>query len=140
MSTWHWQTQEEAPLPAAAVAWQSAAQTLHAHLLALPEARQAALRMIASQDVLIVLGKNEDLPWFDGIAYAAPSRNEPELWLPTTRVPSVPQDLLYQALLGRFRVHPLLLWPEPQLVIPLSDPVAVTVQALALLTQRWGRT
>lgn len=136
--TWAWRSP---PVPAeaqAAVAWGDAARRLHARLGLLASDHAARLLATANGDVLVVTGATADLPWVDGVAYAAPSASAPQLWLPTHWAPDVPQDLLGQALTARFKRSPLLVWRAPQAVIPLDRLLAVSPAHLQRIAAYWG--
>lgn len=102
-------------------------------------AQRKRLEATAAEHLLIVTGDSADLPWVDGVEYAAPAPQVPGLWLPTRWQPHVPADLVLQALDGRFSRRPLLLWPTPARVIALDRllPLALP-EHLALIAQRWG--
>lgn len=135
--SWRWQADPSPPEPRAAVAWHAASRSLHARLEQLPEHVQKRLYATASRDVLIVTGAAEHLPWVPGIAYAAASAESPLLWRPTLMRPDAPQDLLFRALHHVHSRQPVLLWHEPEAVIPLDRMQPVTPQLLARLTEQW---
>ena len=117
---WRWLPVADAPAPRAAVGHGIAATRLLARLAAWPTARRAALAVTGTRDWLVVLGPGDDLPWVDGVRYAAPWADCPSLWLPTHAVPDLPPDLLCKALDARHHRAPVLLWPEPAAVLPLD--------------------
>jgi len=117
---WLWRPVADAVAPRAAVGQGAAANRLLARLAALPPARRAALTATGTTDWLIVLGPSDDLPWVEGVRYAAPCAACPALWLPTHCAPTAPVDLLWRILEARHRRTPLLLWPEPAAVLPLD--------------------
>ena len=119
------------------MAWHAASRSLHARLEQLPANVQKRLYATASRDVLIVTGAAEDLPWAPGISYATTSAEAPTLWRPTLMRPDAPQDLLSRALQQLHTRQPLLLWPEPEAVIPLDRLLAVTPQLLARMAEQW---
>jgi hypothetical protein len=98
---------------------------------------QKRLYATASRDVLIVTGTADDLPWAPGVAYATTSVAAPLLWRPTLMRPDAPEDLLSRALHQRHARQPLLLWPEPEAVVPLDRLQAVTPQLLARMAEQW---
>lgn len=130
---WHWRPVADAAAPRAAVGHGPAAERLLARVGAWPQARRAALAVTGTRDWLVVLGPTDDLPWVEGVRYAAPCADCPSLWLPTHRAPSVPPDLLWQALHARHRRAPLLLWPEPEAVLPLDRQLPADVAILETL-------
>lgn len=134
---WGWRKQDDPPQPRAAVAWRDGARQLHARLVRLDAARQSRLSIAAAADVLVVLGDAADLPWVDGVSYAAPCAQAAGLWLPTLQRPEVAPDLLMRALQRQHARQPLLLWPEPAAVIPLDRQLPVSPELLVRLAQRW---
>ena len=136
--SWAWHSRPVPAEPQAAVAWGEVARRLHARLALLDDEHAARLHATANGDVLVVTGATADLPWVDGVAYAAPSVSAPQLWLPTRWMPDVPQELLGQALSARFQRSPLLLWRAPQAVIPLDRLLAVSPAHLQRIAAFWG--
>lgn len=134
---WRWQHDPSPPEPRAAVAWHAASRSLHARLEQLPDNVRKRLYATASRDVLVVTGAAEDLPWVAGVSYAATSAEAPTLWRPTLLRPDAPADLLSRAFQQRYARQPLLLWPEPDAVIPLDRLLAVTPQVLARIAEQW---
>ncbi len=136
---WGWRPVKVALAPRAVVAHGGAARRLHARLAGLPSARREALEVTAAPGWLIAIGPSDDLPWADGVRYAAPCPLVPELWLPTHVEPDVPVDLLAQALRRRHARQPLLLWNEPALTWPLDQVQPASDTALAGIAAAWRR-
>jgi hypothetical protein len=131
---WSWQPTPEAPPPQAVVAHGPATvQALVTRLHGLPSAERERLSVVAAAGWLVVLGAQDDLPWVDGVGYAAPSTVAPALWLPTHRHPDLPHDVMAQALAQALGPGPLLLWPSPEVVLPLqgAQPASDAVLAAA---------
>ena len=84
--------------PAAAVGLGPVARALARRLLRLGEEALSALRGAAGDDVLVVLGAAETLPWVDGVAYLGRDPGAPRLLLPTTSRPAVAADTFEQAI------------------------------------------
>jgi hypothetical protein len=124
--------------PQAAVAWGEVARRLHARLLSMPAEQASRLNATANQDVLLVSGAAADLPWVDGVAYAAMDERAPGLWLPTHWQPEVPTDLLALALSKKFSRAPLLLWRDPPAVVPLDRQLPVTAEHLQRIDDFWA--
>jgi len=137
---WQWQHRAQPLAAQAAVAWGEVAPRLHARLVQLPLATCKRLTVAASDGLLMVIGATADLPWVEGIEYAAPDPDALGLWLPTRWQPQVPAEWLLQALGTRVTRRPLLLWREPARVIPLDRqwPLAEAGQ-LAHIQSQWGR-
>ncbi|MFJ2465194.1 hypothetical protein [Pseudomonas sp. NPDC087615] len=136
--SWAWQSRCTPVRPQAAVAWGDVARRLHARLLSIPEEQAGRLQATANRDVLVVTGVATDLPWVDGVAYAAMDDRAPGLWLPTSWEPDRPTDLLGLALSNRFARAPLLLWREPAAVVPLDRLLPVTAQHLQRIDAYWA--
>lgn len=134
---WQWQAEEHSPQPQAAVAIGRAARLLLDRLREPLVTGAPALFVTANADALIVIGPTEALPWVSGIAYAATSPEAPLLWLPTLSRPDVPLDLLERSLLRRHGRKPLLLWPEPAMIMPLDRQLPVTADLLDQFASRW---
>lgn len=136
-SGWRWRAAASALSPRAAVAQGLVATQLFALLSRLPSAEREALQLVAAPDWLVVLAASDDLPWVDGIRYAGPSPQAPGLWLPTHAEPDLAHDLIDRALRRGHARRPLLLWPDPVVVLPLdrpqvaSDPVLKRLAALS---------
>lgn len=135
--SWSWRARAVAAAPQAAVGWGEAARRLHGRLSSLPAEQAARLQLTANRDVLVVCGAAEDLPWVDGVEYAASDERAPGLWLPTSWEPEVPLDLLGQALSRSFSRAPLLLWREPRAVVPLDRQLPLTAQHLQRIADYW---
>lgn len=125
--------------PRAAVAWGEVALRLWQRLEHLPATQRKRLQATAARDVLIILGEAEDLPWVDGVEYAAPEAQAAGLWLPTLWEPDVGGELLLQALTARFARQPVLLWREPARVIPLDRALPLSLKHhLPRIHELWG--
>ena len=131
--SWTWRPVEDAVAPRAAVGHGVAATRLLARLPALPEPRRASLTATGTADWLVVLGTRDDLPWVEGVRYAAPSAASPALWLPTHVEPGAPAELLWRTLEARHGRAPLLLWNDPAAVLPLDRQLPATDDLLATL-------
>lgn len=136
--SWNWQPRAEPVVARAAVAWGNVARRLHARLQQLPAPQAARLQATANAQVLLVLGEEADLPWIEGLQYAAPDPEAPQLWLPTHYQPDVSPALLAQALLARCSSTPLLLWHQPKALIPLHRQLPVSAQHLARIAAYWA--
>lgn len=123
---WGWRVAPQPPAPHAAVAWGGVAARLLDRLAHLDSPQAHTLSGCAGADVVVLLGDADHLPWVDGLQYAAPSADAPALWLPTLRHPDLPHDLMARALSSHHRRAPLLLWPDPDRVVPLDRPSPVS--------------
>lgn len=123
---WQWEPAPHGLVPQAAVAWGVDAPRLVDCLARMDGDRTRRLTGCCGASVVVVMGPVDDLPWFDGVQYAAPSAAAPALWLPTLRHPALPHELLGRALASHHRGRePLLLWPSPDRVVPLDRQAPV---------------
>lgn len=136
--TLRWRPRLNPAEPQAAVAWGEAARRLHARLSLIPAEQARRLQTTANRDVMVVSGAIGELPWVDGVEYAAMDKRAPGLWLPTSWEPDVPIDLLGQALSSSFSRSPLLLWREPSAVVPLDRQLPVTAEHLLIIQAYWA--
>jgi hypothetical protein len=84
------------------VARGSGAAALARHLLGTrDEAALARLSGVRGPGLLLVLGREADLPWIDGIVYLGKDPAAPSLLLPSALEPDVPPALLERAILAR---------------------------------------
>jgi hypothetical protein len=108
----------QAPLaPRAVAAWGPAARAL---------ARKAAdrgLSGVAGDDVLVLLGEAEALPWADGVVYLGRDERAPALLLPTALEPDAPPELFERALLARHRETPLAVFDRWIVPVGAARPV-----------------
>lgn len=123
-----WQPRASALAPAGLVA----PARLMPALLALLRQREplGALWVVATRDVLVLLGASDVLPWLDGARYCAPDPDAPRLWTPTHLAPAVPVDLVQTNLIERAGSSPVLLWHAPELLLPLAGARALTPSLL----------
>ncbi len=126
--------------PAAAAGVGGVARRLGERLLDLDDPRLAGLRGVASDDVLVVLGEAESLPWVDGIVYLGHDSSAPRLLLPTALEPDVPASLLERALFGRASGEkgPLAVLASPRRLIPAGAARRIERTLLERWLSRWG--
>jgi hypothetical protein len=98
--------------------------------VALPDGQLGPLRAVLGDELLLLLGNEQDLPWSDGVIYLGREPMTPELWLPCAIEPNVPASLLLRALRSRFQTDSLLapfaVSLEPPVVVPLVDAQPLT--------------
>jgi hypothetical protein len=134
----NWAAQAEARTPAGAVACGAVVHALVARLRRYEETDLSALSLVATRDIVVVLGREDALPWVDGLRYCAPAAAAPDLWLPTQSQPTNPVDLLQRALESAAQCKPLLLWDAPEQIVPLDAPLQATPALLAWLARELG--
>jgi hypothetical protein len=89
---------------------------------------------LAGDDLLLLVGPGEALPWADGALYLGRDPAAPALLLPTMLAPSVPLELLERALRRRLAASgPLALLPRAGAVevVALAGARTVTAERLA---------
>ncbi|MHA6886674.1 bpX5 domain-containing protein [Ralstonia pseudosolanacearum] len=134
---WGWRASAVPPAPQAAVGWGDIARRLHARLSLADAALAGALQATANRDVLVVIGAPADLPWVEGVEYAAPHPEAPQLWVPTLVQPDIPCDLLARALTRAHARQPLLVWPRPACVVPLDRALPLSAALLSRIAVHW---
>jgi hypothetical protein len=130
-----WQRRPEALAAAGMVTAGAVTQRLLAQLTGSSEAALARLTMVATRDLLVLLGAADDLPWVDGARYCAPDPLVQTLWLPTTMAPVLPPDLLRRSAGERVGAQAVLLWPEPEQFLPLHQARSMTPALLAWIAE-----
>jgi hypothetical protein len=99
--------------PVAVVGLGPVARALARRLLRRGEEGLGALRGAAGDDVLVVLGAAEALPWVDGVNYLGRDPGAPRLLLPTMVRPAVAADAFERAIARHAAVL-----PSPWAVLP----------------------
>lgn len=135
--TWHFR--EEPRVPVAVVASGETAKELAKKLLSSDHTQWTNWKGAAASDTIVLLGEAESLPWVDGVSYLGSDERAPHLLLPTNREPSVPADLLQQALIERSPFPPPLAFVESKnMVVSLSHARELSRDVLKswLLTAR----
>ncbi|MEH6421420.1 bpX5 domain-containing protein [Pseudomonas sp. CGJS7] len=135
---WNWRAQDQPPPPQAAVGiGASAARALLRAVERLDEDVRDTLMLTANADVAVIAGAAAQLPWFEGVAYAAPCEQAPGLWLLTTERPDVPLDLLQRAIARLHPQTPLLLLREPAQIVPLHRALPASAALIAQIRAHW---
>jgi hypothetical protein len=129
MRALEWGARAEPLAPAGLVASGTTVAPLLDLLAGRPDAQ--GLRLAGTRSLLVLLGEAARLPWLDGVRYCAPDPDAPGLWLPTQLQPSWPSDLLHAALRRRTGQSSMLLWPEPEVVLPLDEAAPLDAALLA---------
>jgi hypothetical protein len=137
MQTLTWAPRALACEPAGVVAQGAVARRLMARLHGQPEESLASLAMVAAKDLLVLMGRAEQLPWVDGVRYCAPDPAAPNLWLPTLAAPTLSPDLLQSTLAARVKRAPVLLWDAPEQIMPLDRPTALNASLLEWLMREF---
>jgi hypothetical protein len=125
-----WTHRSEALPPSGVVTQGDATQRLLAQLRLRSAEELARLTLVATRDLLVLMGASDDLPWVDGARYCAPDPAAQTLWLPTTLLPSIPVDLLRRSASARVGERAVLLWHEPEQFLPLHPPRSLTLDLI----------
>lgn len=101
----------------------AAALDLAGRLLALEESARCALRGVAAEGDLVVLG--DHVPWVDGATWLGRDESVPGWMVPTALRTDLPTPLLVRALIAR-GAHPsapYAMWPVGEVlrVVPLAE-------------------
>jgi len=92
-------TPRRAPLPAmGAAARGDTALKIVRRLLSRDDAQLGLLFGVGGSNLILIVGPQDELPWLDGVQYLGRAPGAPELLLPTTLQPTVPESLLSRAI------------------------------------------
>ena len=129
-----WQTREPPLQACAVVARGEIARQLAHRVLEASDEQLARWRGVANDELLILLGERDELPWADGAMYLGRDEHAPSLLLPTTRTVQVPVALFERALLIQMAEHapPFAVFAEAQ-VISLAGARPISREVLS----RW---
>jgi MoxR-vWA-beta-propeller ternary system domain bpX5 len=113
--------------PAAVIGTGAVARTLAQRLLRLADADLAALRGVAGDGLIALLGDAGALPWVDGVVYLGHDADAPRLLLPTTLRPTMAADVFERAIVRHagLQASPWAILAAPPRVIPLGDALPV---------------
>lgn len=129
-----WEPRPEPLRPACVVGTGPAATRLARRLLRLDPATLSTLLGVAGPGLLCLTGREDDLPWADGVRYLGQDPGAPALLLPTTRAPLLHAGLLQRALLARASIlggaPPFAVLLDPPTLIPLGEAKGVARPAL----------
>lgn len=135
--SWRWRTETEVPAAMGVVGYGEVARALHAKVAAAGDATPP-WQITAHQDLLVLTGQADTLPWVDGARYIAPRLEAPTLWLPTLERPDIALDLLAAAVARRHPQRPMLLWPHPAQLVPLHRLLPADAAVLARIAAHWA--
>ena len=135
---WIWRSETDVPPAMGVVGCGDIARALSAKAEAIAAAQATPQWQVsAHQDLLVLTGKIETLPWVVGARYIAPRAEAPTLWLPTLERPEIALDLLAAAIARRHPQRPMLLWPQPAQLVPLHRLLPADAAVLARIAARW---
>ena len=130
-----WRRRPEPLTPAGLVSTGAVTQRLLAKLREAGDEGLARLAVVATRDMLVLLGANADLPWVDGVRYCAPDPQARSLWLPTSAAPVLAPDLLARRAMERSGGRTVLLWNDPEQMLPLDQPRGLNAALLNWLAE-----
>lgn len=110
--------------PVAVFAAGTVARALIKRLLRCTDDELGRLRGVAGENLLVVEGVAEDLPWAHGVAYLGRDPGAPGLLLPTAVLPDVPLALFEQAVAAKCR-PPVAVIHEPPTFVSTSRALPV---------------
>jgi hypothetical protein len=122
--------------PTAALGLGATARELLLALARLPDARLSRLRGVWSDDLVLVTGAGDDLPWCDGVRYLGKDAAAPSLLVPTVLALDVHPALVERAIARHVGepsatvAPPWALCFEPLLVIPAGRALALSRDAI----------
>lgn len=113
-----WIPRSEPLLPCAVAAWDVAGRRLAHHLLR----RQAwkGLRGLAADDILIMSGAADQLPWVDGVVYLGGLPTAPSILVPTLLRPSFAEELFVTIVHRQLDERHVAILPQRQAAVPLA--------------------
>ena len=135
---WIWRSETDVPPAMGVVGCGDVARALFAKAEAIAAAQSTPQWQVsAHQDLLVLTGNTETLPWVDGARYIAPRAEAPSLWLPTLERPEIALDLLAAAIARKHPQRPMLLWPQPAQLVPLHRLLPADAAVLARIAAHW---
>jgi hypothetical protein len=113
--------------PVAVIATGPVARALAHRLLRLADADLAALRGVAGDGLIALMGDAASLPWVDGVVYLGRDAEAPRLLLPTTLRPTMAADVFERAIARHAlrQASPWAIVAAPPRVVPLADALPV---------------
>jgi hypothetical protein len=134
-----WRPRAEPLAPSAAAAWGPAAVALARRVLARDDEALARLSGVAGEEVLVLLGEPEALPWADGVLYLGRDPQAQTLLVPTNQEPSVPLPLVERAVRARWpEAGPCALLPAPGVLVPVGQARQLARDVLAAWVEQRG--
>jgi hypothetical protein len=122
--------------PAAVAARGPAARLLAQRVLRLSDKTFSRLSGIGGHDLLILIGEGPDLPWVDGVCYLGRDPRAPSLLVRCEWEPTVPPEILEEALLRKAGPSPRpLAVMEPDLVCPVGHARPLSRTRLSSLVE-----
>jgi hypothetical protein len=126
-----WSPRDCALLPAAVAGQGEISLRLARRLLQMDDETLGQLEGVAGEQLIIVQGKSDLLPWVEGVQYLGVDRGVPTVLFPTNYQPSLslPPELLARALRAKTGTQELIaLLRQPLLVVPMGSarPVSRT--------------
>ncbi len=97
-----WQNRFDSLPPVALIAFDDSALRLKKKLLSFDDQSLSAWQGVFADNLLLIIGETETLPWIDGGIYLGKDSAAPSIFLPTNLRPEMPIDLFEKTLLHKF--------------------------------------
>jgi len=118
--TIEWVARQQPLVPKAVAARGGIARQLLQRVLQLPDERLARLQGTTQDDVVVLTGREEELPWVPGVYYLGADPDAPHLLVPTNLEPNQPLALIDAALYKQYLRVPLAVLAEEAVILPLD--------------------
>ncbi|WP_374519512.1 bpX5 domain-containing protein [Undibacterium squillarum] len=136
MNTLLWRRPENCPCPSGVILHPLIAKKCLQKLQCAAPDALAGLSVVLCEDLLVLVGPEEKLPWTDGALYCAPHPEARDLWLPTHSHPEISADLLQSALHRYVPSAPFLLLNQPEQIIPLDQLIPLNPALVQKLLEK----
>jgi MoxR-vWA-beta-propeller ternary system domain bpX5 len=117
---WNWKKTNDPCEIKGVIGFGNAKQYLAHRLLKESDKTLSDIYAVSSSHFLLIFGEKTSLPWVKDIVYIKQSESAPDLWLPTVLEPDIPHVLLIKNVQKQLGNNPVLIWPNPKLLIPLN--------------------
>ena len=131
-----WRPRNASLQACAAAARGKVAKRLVQRLLRRDDAELARLHGVAAENLLVVTGGQDELPWVDGVAYLGRAPGARDLLVPTTLAPTVPESLLARAVAHARIQPPVAILVDHQTLVTLAPALPLT----RALLEHWQDT
>jgi len=127
-----WSPRDYALPPGAAAGQAEVSLRLAQRLLQMDDESLGQLQGVAGEQLIVVQGRSDLLPWVDGVQYLGVDPSAPSVLFPTNYQPSFPPQLLAGALRAKTGTQELIaLLSRPLLIVPMGSARPVSRATLA---------
>ena len=132
-----WQPREAPLLPVAVAGQGDTSRRLARRLLQLDDETLSQLEGVAGNNLIVVRGPAELLPWVEGVQYLGTSSSSSLVLWPTTYCPTLPEPLVAAALSAKAEQPGMLaVLLQPLVLAPMRDARAISRAILAAWLER----